>query len=275
MARAIEDRNERRIVVEQRQDRLELAREAGFGTVSGVAVAAGVMAALGACAIAFGIAAAIVNAVGLDTATMSDSDWRNVGVVVATASVAVLLGAFLLGGYVAGRVSRRAGGFHGALVGAAGAVTLAVAAAIAHAQDATVAVVDRFEDLGAPTAASDWTGIVAVAGAAAVLVVLAGGFLGGVRGERWHQRLMDRALDPAVGPEADLVKQQQRLERAERRLATKREKAERRGVLVASRYNSGETPAVKWDEAAAAPTEPTPEPAGPPEPERESRSVTL
>ena len=275
MARAIEDRNERRIVVEQRQDRLELAREAGFGTVSGVAVAAGVMAALGACATAFGTAAAIVNAVGLDTATMSDSDWRNVGVVVATASVAVLLGAFLLGGYVAGRVSRRAGGFHGALVGAVGAATLALAVAVAHVQDATVAVVDRFEDLGAPTAASDWTGIVAVAGAAAVLVVLAGGFLGGVRGERWHQRLMDRALDPAVGPEADLVKQQQRLERAERRLATKREKAERRGVLVASRYNSGETPAVKWDEAAAAPTEPTPEPAGPPEPERESRSVTL
>jgi hypothetical protein len=277
MARAIEDRNERRVVVEQRQDRLQLAREAGFGTVSGVAVAAGVMAALGACAVAFGIGAAIVNAIGLDTETMSDSDWRNLGVVVATASVVVLLAAFLFGGYVAGRVSRRAGGLHGALVGAAGAVTLAVAVAIAHAQDATVAVVDRFEDLGAPTAASDWTGIAAVGAAAAVLVMLAGGLLGGVRGERWHQRLMDRALDPAVGPEADLVKQQQRLERAERRLATKREKAERRGVLVASRYNSGETPAVKWDEAAAAAatTEPTPAPAGPPEPEAESRSVTL
>jgi hypothetical protein len=272
MARAIEDRDERRVVVEQRQDRLELAREAGFGTVSGVAVAAGVMAALGAFAVAFGIAAAFVNAIGVDTATLSESDWRNFGVMVATASVLVLLAAFFFGGYVAGRVARRAGGLHGAVVGGAGAVTLALAVGIAHVQDGTTAVVDRFEDFGAPTAASDWTGVAAVAGVAAVLVVLAGSLVGGVRGERWHQRLMDRALDPAVGPEADLVRQQQRLERAERRLATKRERAERRGVLVASRHNSGETPAVKWDEAAAATTESSPEPS---ESERESQSATF
>ncbi len=272
MARAIEDRNERRVVVEQRQDRLELTRAAGFGAVSSVAVVAGVMTVLGVCAVAFGIAAAIVNAIGVDTETMSDTDWRNLGVMVATASVVVLLAAFLFGGYVAGRVARRAGGLHGALVSGAGAVTLALAGGIAHIQDSTVAVVDRLEDLGAPTAASEWTGIAAVAGVAAVLVILAGSVLGGVRGERWHQRLMDRALDPAVGPEADLVKQQQRLDRAERRLSKKREKAERRGVLVASRHNSGEIPVVKWDEAAAATTEPEPEPS---ESERESQSATL
>ncbi|MGH9031950.1 MAG: hypothetical protein ACRDZV_07440 [Acidimicrobiia bacterium] len=272
MARAIEDRNERRVVVEQRRDRLELAREAGFGAVSGVAVAAGVLTALGVCAIALGITAAVVNGVGIDTEALSDGDWRNLGVIAAGATVLVLLVAFAFGGYVAGRVARRMGAAHGALVCGFGIAALGVAGGIAHLQDVTVAARDHIERLGAPTAGAEWAGIGAVAGIAGIVAVIAGGLLGGVRGERWHQRLMDRALDPAVGPEADLVKRQRRLERAERRLASKREKAERRGVLVASRYNSGEIPVVRWDEAAAATTEPNPEPR---ESERESESVTL
>jgi hypothetical protein len=272
MARGIEDRDERQVVVEQRRDRLELAREAGFGAVSGVAIAAGVMTALGVCAIAFGIAAAIVNAIGIDTEAMSDGDWRSLGVIAATATVVVLMAAFAFGGYVAGRVARRAGAAHGALVCGFGIATLGVAFGVAYLEDVTAGIVDSLERLGVPTESADWAGIGAVAGIAAIVAVVAGALLGGLQGERWHQRLMDRALDPAVGPEADLVKQQRRLERAERRLASKREKAERRGVLVASRYNSGETPAVKWDEAAAATTEPNPETS---ESERESQSATL
>lgn len=276
MARAIEDRDERRLVVEQRRDRLELAREAGFGAVSGIAITAGVLTALGVCAIASGIAAAMVNGIGIDTEAMGDGDWRNLGVIGAVATVVVLAAAFSSGGYVAGRVARRAGAVHGALVSGFGIVTLGAAFGVAHAQDVTTGIVDSLERLGVPTTSADWAGIGAVAGIAAIVVMVAGALLGGLQGERWHQRLMDRALDPAVGPEADLAKQQRRLERAERRLASKREKAERRGILVASRHNSGETPAVKWDEAAAAATEPNPEPAGPPaEPERESQSAAL
>lgn len=307
MARAIEDRNQRRAVVEQRQDRLELAREAGFGAVSAVGVAAGVTSALGAAAVALGTGATALNVVGVDTGTMNDGDWRNLGVVVAAVGVVALLGAFLFGGYVAGRMARRAGAIHGVLVGGIALVTLGVALGVAHLQDATVAVVDRLDALGAPTAGAEWAGIGSVVAVATVVAMVGGGLLGGVRGERWHQRLADRALDPSVGPEADLVKQQARLERAERRLARKREKAEHRGVLVPSRHTSGETPAVpgpaaaagaknetasenereKDDEGsepetpsaaadpAAATTEPDPERPEPAEPGRDSQSVAL
>jgi len=267
----IEDRDERRAVVEQRQDRLELARQAGFGAVSGVGVLAGVMTVVGVCAVAFGIAATLVNVIGVDTGGMDDDAWRNAGVMAAAVTVLVLLAATLLGGYVAGRLARRMGAVHGALVCGVGVIVFGIAFGVAHLQDATAAVVDRVEQLGVPTAGSEWTGIAAAAGAAAVLAMIVGGVLGGAHGERWHQRLTDRALDPAVGPEADLVREQRRLERAERRLASKREKAQRRGVLVPSRHTSGEIPAVKWDEAAAATTEPDAESKVS---ERESQSVS-
>jgi hypothetical protein len=260
MARAIEDRDERRVVVEQRRDRLELAREAGFGGVSAIAVIAGVMTALGVCAVGLAIAAALVNSIGIDTESLSDGDWRNLGVIGAAATIVVLAAAFLAGGYTAGRMARRAGAVHGALVCGFGTAALGVAFGVAYLEDTTVAVVDHLDGLGAPTAGADWAGIGAVAGVVAIVTVVLAGVLAGVQGERWHQRLMDRALDPAVGPEADLVRQQRRLERAEERLARKREEAERRGVLVASRHNSGEIPVVKWDEAAAAPTEASPQP---------------
>jgi membrane protease YdiL (CAAX protease family) len=270
----IEDRNERRAVVEQRQDRLELAREAGFGAISGVGVLAGAMTVVGVCAVAFGIAATLVNVIGIDTSAMDDGDWRNLGVIGAAVTVVVLLAATFFGGYVAGRLARRMGAVHGALVCGVGIAVFGIAFGVAHLQDAAVGLVDRIEQLGVPTAGSEWAGIGAVAGAAAVATMIVGGVLGGALGERWHQRLIDRALDPAVGPEADLVRQQRRLERAERRLARKREKAQRRGVLVPSRHTSGEIPAVKWDEAAAATTEPTTEPSTEPaEPARESQSV--
>ncbi len=263
MVRAIEDRGERREVVEQRRDRLGLVREAGFSKVSGVSVAAGVLAACGAFVLLVGVAAAIVRVAGIDADAMSDNDWRSRGAAAGVAGAAALLGAFFLGGYIAGRMARRAGLLHGLLVGAFGIVVVAMAAAIGHLEDGSEAIADRLEVLGAPTAGRDWAGIALVIGAAALVAVLAGGVLGGVRGERWHQRLMDRALDPRFGPEAELGRRQRELEEAERRLEREREEAERRGVLVTSREAPAETEttADATTEATAEEDAPEPEPS--------------
>jgi hypothetical protein len=228
MARAIEGRRERRAAVEQRRDRLALVRDAGWGKVSGFSVAAGVLAAYGAFAIVAGIVAAVLHAIGIDSEKISDNDWRNLGTGAAVVVAVVFLAAYLFGGYVAGRMARRAGVLHGFLVFVFGVLVLVAVAAIAHAQDGTDALLDRLDSLGIPTSGDEWAEIGSVAGIAALLAMLVGSLLGGSRGERWHQRLAARALDPGVGPEADLDNSRRRLER-------KRRRAERKGVLMPSR----------------------------------------
>ena len=274
MAGMIEDRRERREVVEQRQDRLELVREAGFSKLSGLSVATGVLAALGAFVLAIGAAAAVVRAVGINTDDLSDSDWRAWGAGAGVFVAAVLLVAFFLGGYAAGRMGRRAGLLHGVLVGAFGVVVLASAVAIGYFEDGTDVIVDRLEGLGAPTAGSDWAGIAVIIGAVALAAMLVGGLLGGVRGEHWHQRLMDRALDPSFGPEAELSRRQRELEQAERRLEREREAAERRGVLVTSRETTAaettDAPAGDGDATDTITWDPGAEPGAEQEPQPES-----
>jgi spore maturation protein SpmB len=231
MARAIEDRRERRAAVEHARDRLALVRDAGWGKISGFSVAAGVLAAYGAFAIVAGIVAAVLHAIGIDSEKISDNDWHNLGTGAAVVVAVVFLAAYLFGGYVAGRMARRAGVLHGFLVFVFGVLVLVAVAAIAHAQDGTDALLDRLDSLGIPTSGDEWAEIGSVAGIAALLAMLVGSLLGGSRGERWHQRLAARALDPGIGPEADLDKSQRRLER-------KRRRAERNGVLTPSRTDT-------------------------------------
>jgi len=233
--RTIEDRKERRDVVENRRDRLDFVRDAGWRKISGLSVVAGLLTAFGAFALVLAVAASVLHALGIDSSELNDNEWRDLGTGAGAVVVAVLFGAYLFGGYVAGRMARRAGSIHGLLVFGAGIVVLAAVAGIAHAQDGTQALVDRLDALGAPTSGDAWAEVGSVVGLAGVLAALVGGTLGGAAGERWHQRLAARVLDPSVGPEAGLEKRQRKLERAERRLERKREKAERRGVLTMSR----------------------------------------
>ncbi|HUF84700.1 MAG TPA: hypothetical protein VMQ81_08945 [Acidimicrobiia bacterium] len=235
MTRTIEDRQERRELVENRRDRLQFIRDAGWRKVSGFSVAAGVLTAYGAFALFLAMTASVLHALGVDSNELNDNEWRNYGAGAGAAVVAVLFGAYLFGGYVAGRMARRAGVMHGILVFVAGIVVLAAVAVIAHAQDGTEALVDRLDALGAPTSGDAWAEVGSAVGIGAVIAALVGGVLGGAAGERWHQRLAARVLSPSVGPEADLEKQQRKLEKAEQRLERKREKAEKRGVLTVSR----------------------------------------
>ncbi len=235
MARTIEDRHERRDIVENRRDRLDFVRDAGWKKVSGFSVAAGVLAAYGAFALFLAMAASVLHALGIDSSELDDNGWRNLGAGAGAVVVAVLFGAYLFGGYVAGRMARRAGSLHGVLVFAGGLVVLAAVAAIATAQDGTEALVDHLDSLGAPTTGDAWAEVGSAVGLGAVIAALVGGLLGGTAGERWHQRLAARLLDPRFGPEAALAKRQRKLEKAEHRLDRKREKAERRGVLTFTR----------------------------------------
>jgi hypothetical protein len=41
----------------------------------------------------------------------------------------------------------------------------------------------------------------AIAGIAALVIMLIGSMLGGISGERWHGKLVARALDPSIGPD--------------------------------------------------------------------------
>jgi hypothetical protein len=106
----------------------------------------------------------------------------------------------------------------------AGAAVLAAAVGIAQLEGALSAVRDRLDDLGVPTGDSAWGGIALLTIGIAVAGALAGSLFGGVRGERWHQRLVARASDPEVGPEAE-----------KRRAAAKAlERAHEAGVITES-----------------------------------------
>jgi len=75
------------------------------------------------------------------------------------------------------------------------------AAAAVEALGATDDVVASLERLGVPTTSEQWSDIGTVAGIASLVGMLAGCLLGGAAGERWHAKLLTRALNPGLGPE--------------------------------------------------------------------------
>jgi uncharacterized membrane protein len=200
----IEDPEQRREWIEGRGDRLELAREAGWGRVSWWSVTAGVLTVIGVIAVCAGVASAFLQALDITTDTLSDSEWTRAGFGVGLVPAVLLFGCFALAGYTAGRMARRAGMRHGLLVFVVGLVLILGAIGAAQLEGGLSVVRDRFDDLGAPTGESTWTGIALVTIGVALADALTGSLLGGARGERWHQRLVARAMDPGIGPEADL-----------------------------------------------------------------------
>src|SRR5256885_2335242 len=88
------DTDERQMWVEGKRDRLELAREAGWGGVSWRSVVAGVFVAYGVIGACIGIAAAVLHPIGLTLDSLSHNDWQQVGLVAGLVAAAVVLGAF-------------------------------------------------------------------------------------------------------------------------------------------------------------------------------------
>lgn len=192
----------RKRAVENRRDRMELANEAGYSRVSFVSVLAGVLVAYGAFAILAAITGAVLTAVGVDVRAISDNDWRELGIGSGVAVVLSLFLSYLFGGYVAGRMARRAGAANGLLVFVLGILVAAgVGAAVGSSADAE-GILDNLRSIGVPTSGEEYSAIGTFAGIGSLLAMLLGSLFGGISGERWHGKLLARALDPTVGPAA-------------------------------------------------------------------------
>ncbi len=197
-----------RPIVETRRDRKALVADAGFKQLSLMSVFAGVFAAYGSFAVLAGVAVGVIKAanVDIDLATQ----WHDLGIAGGFVVAGLLLLAYLFGGYVAGRMARRSGLLHGAFVFLLGVAIAIGAAALARWLGGSEVAASNLRDLGVPTTAAEWRDIATVAGIASLAAMLAGALAGSVLGERWHSKLLARALDPQIGAEAEAHRDAQR-----------------------------------------------------------------
>jgi hypothetical protein len=187
---------------ESPRDRAALAREAGLSRLSLPSVLAGVLVAYGAFAVLAALVGAAAAAIGLNTDLAgNDWDWATLGMGSAIAVAVVLLLAYLFGGYVAGRMARRAGLLNGLAVFVLAVVLVAVVAAIAASQANAGTVQANLRSLGIPTTGTEWGKVATVAGIGSLAAMLVGALLGGLLGERWHTKLTRRAVSGKYGPD--------------------------------------------------------------------------
>lgn len=189
--------------VERPSDRKELVREAGLPDTSLLSVLAGTMVAFGTVALLLAAAAGIGDLIDVDTTDLNGRNWDDAGLGAAIAFGVVLLVSYFFGGYVAGRMARRAGVRHGVMVFVLALVLTGVVAFVADQVGDTNAFVDDLRGQGVPTDLDSWSGVGVLAGVLALAGMLLGSILGGTRGERWHGRLVTRAMDPTVTPRGE------------------------------------------------------------------------
>ena len=187
---------------ESPQDRASLAREAGLGRLSFPSILAGVLVAYGAFAVLAALVGTVAAAIGLN-ADLNRNDWATLGVGSAIAVAVVLLLAYLFGGYVAGRMARRAGLLNGLAVFLLALLLVAVVGAVAASQADAESIASNLRSLGIPTTGTEWGKVGTVAGIGSLAAMLLGALLGGVLGERWHSKLTRRAVSGKYRPDRD------------------------------------------------------------------------
>jgi hypothetical protein len=187
---------------ETSSDRASLAREAGVGKLSFISVLAGTLVAYGAFAILAALLGAAAAAIGVDNG-LSSNDWARLGTGGAIAAAVVLFLAYLFGGYVAGRMARRAGLLNGLAVFLLAIVLIAAVGALVASQADADTIGTNLRSLGIPTSGSEWSDIGTLAGIASLAAMLIGALVGGLLGERWHSKLTRRAVSGKYSPESD------------------------------------------------------------------------
>jgi hypothetical protein len=173
---------------ESPRDRKRLARQAGLGRLSFISVLAGVLVAYGAFALLAALVGVVAVAIGLDT-ELASNDWAAFGRGSAVTVMVLAFVAYLFGGYVAGRMARRAGLVNGLAVFALAVLLVVGVGAIAASQADTEAIQANLRGLGVPITATEWARIGTVAGIGTLVGMLVGAGIGGVVGERWHSEL--------------------------------------------------------------------------------------
>ncbi|WP_426572137.1 TIGR04086 family membrane protein [Aquihabitans sp. McL0605] len=184
------------------RDHREAAAEAGLGGVSPVSVLAGLVTAYGTFAVVAAIAGSVLASADVNT-EFRTNDWTGSGAVASVTAAAVLLVAYLFGGYVAGRMARRRGALHGVLLFVATLIVGAVAGGIVAALTDDAAIRSNLRSIGVPTTTDQITGVAVAGVILSLAAILLGSVLGGVLGERWHTRFAARLADPEVGTSAD------------------------------------------------------------------------
>lgn len=178
-----------------------------MGPVSLLSVLAGVMTAYGTFVLVLAFTAGVLELLGVD-AEYSASEWRDIGLGAGLVIAGVMLVAYLFGGYVAGRMARRAGVSNGLLVFVVGLLVAGGAVALANgvADAGDVNDIERnLRSVGIPTDANDWADTGLVVGIALLVAMLLGSLAGGMLGERWHGKLLARALDNEHGTPRTVV----------------------------------------------------------------------
>ena len=190
-------------------DRAGLVADAGLGPISLISALAGVLVAYGAFVVLGGIVGAVVTSMGLDVEVTS-TDYERLGILGGLIAAGVLFLSYLFGGYVAGRMARRRGFLHGALVLLLGILLVTAVAALTSAASESTSVTEALRSFGIPTTADEYGNALTVAGLAALAAIVLGSLLGGAMGEQWHGQLIKRAVDPNVGTEAEARERAQR-----------------------------------------------------------------
>jgi len=195
----------KRIVVESGRDRRALVQDAGWKRLSLGSLLAGVLVAYGAFAVLAAIAGGVLEATDADIDL--GARWNDLGVAAGLVVAGLLFLSYLFGGYSAGRMARRAGSLHGGGTFVLGVLVAAGVAVLVRQTAGTDAVVENLRNLGLPTTGDEWRDVGTVAGLASLAAMLVGAVLGGILGERWHAKLLSRAVDPDLGAEADAHRQ--------------------------------------------------------------------
>jgi len=187
---------------ESPRDRKRLARQAGLGRLSFISVLAGVLVAYGAFVVLAAVVGAAAAAIGLDT-ELASNDWASLGRGSAVTVTVVAFVAYLFGGYVAGRMARRAGLVNGLAVFALALVVAVVFGSILASQTDTGTIQANLRSLGLPITGAEWAKIGTVAGIGTLAGMLLGAGIGGVVGERWHSELVRWAAVGRGSPDRD------------------------------------------------------------------------
>jgi len=187
---------------ESPRDRKRLARKAGLGRLSFISALAGVLVAYGAFALLAALVGAVAVALGLD-AQLGSNDWTTLGKGSAVTVTVVAFVAYLFGGYVAGRMARRAGLVNGLAVFALAVLLVVVVGAIVASQTDTGTIQANLRSLGLPITAAEWARIGTAAGIGTLVGMLVGAGIGGVVGERWHSELTRWAALGRGSPDHD------------------------------------------------------------------------
>ncbi len=178
---------------ESGKTRLKLARQAGYGRISWLAVGAGVFTFLG-----LFVVYGVVFAAGFRYWRIDLAGWVSLGqaggISLGIAAGIIVAFEFFLAAYAAGRMARRSGVAHGFVV-ALSSFFLLASLGLGLGYVLKLAFVHQLAEGRLPTVALGWGRFGIAAVITSVVCGLGGAAWGGFVGERWHGKLTSRAME--------------------------------------------------------------------------------